>query len=113
MLYIIEVYETKEGKHPFNEWLIRLKDTSIRQKIRVRLERLALGNLSNSNPIAYSIHEIKLDFAGGYRVYFANISLNKILILCAGMKRTQDQDISRAKSYFIDYKMRGKSYGEK
>ena len=41
-----------------------------------------------------------------YRVYFSRPGERRILILCAGDKRTQQKDIERAKAYFKDYKAR-------
>ncbi len=113
MEYRIDVYQTKSGKRPFIEWLTNLKDKEARQKIRVRLERLALGNLGNSDKIENGIHELRIDYGPGYRVYFANNGMQKILILSGGTKRSQKNDIQAAKNYFMDYKMRGKYYGTK
>lgn len=108
MGFILEVYQTKTGTHPFNKWLLELRDIKARQKIRVRLERLGLGNLGDCKSIENGINELKLDFGPGYRIYFAYKGLQHILLLCAGSKRTQKNDIIAAKKYFIDYKMRGK-----
>lgn len=113
MRYILEIYETMDGKHPFNTWLTGLKDIQTRQKVRVRLERLALGNLSNSKALANGVHEIKLDFGPGYRIYYTKVGPYRILILWAGTKRTQDKDIETSKNYFFDYKIREKGYAEK
>lgn len=107
MQYKIELYETITGKQPYAEWLESLDDFDA-SKISLRLDRLSMGNFSNSEPIGEGAHEIKMDFGPGYRIYFITISIHKILILNAGTKRTQAKDIKKAKEYLKDYKMRGK-----
>ena len=101
MRYVLEIYETIEGKHPFNTWLMGLKDIQTRQKIRIRLERLALGNLSNCKAITNGICEIKIDFGPGYRIYYTKIGIKRILILWAGAKKTQIKDIRKSKKLFF------------
>jgi hypothetical protein len=49
---------------------------------------------------------MRIDWCPGYRVYFARIGTTLLLLLCAGDKTTQPQDIERAKSYLQDYKER-------
>ena len=104
----IEVYETRQGKLPFNEWLINLADIQARQKIRTRLGRLNLGNFGNFEPIGDGVYELKIDSGPGYRVYFAHIKKATILLLCGGSKKTQKKDIIRAKDYHLDFIIRGK-----
>ena len=43
-LYSLEEYVTEEGRIPFREWLHALRDARARAKIRVRLNRVRLGN---------------------------------------------------------------------
>lgn len=50
--------------------------------------------------------ELRIDWGPGYRVYFARLGRVVVLLLCGGDKRTQDNDIKRAKDYFRDYKAR-------
>jgi hypothetical protein len=42
----------------------------------------------------------------GYRVYYAMIGKECVLLLCGGDKRKQSPDIDRALEYFKDYKER-------
>lgn len=106
MRYQLEVYEAANGKRPFTEWLNGLKDRSGRIAIRMRLERLELGNFGKCRSLAEGVHELKIDLAGGYRVYFGMRGKICILLLCGGNKRTQESDIKKAKEYFADYKKR-------
>jgi putative addiction module killer protein len=109
MEYEIELYKTKSGKIPYDEWLESLDDYTS-GKIFIRIERLSLGNFSNCEPIGEGAHEVKMDIGPGYRIYFSNITTKKIiLILNGGTKRTQPKDIKKAKEYLEDYKIRGKN----
>lgn len=113
MEYVVKVYETKDGRFPFDEWLNELKDLQARSKIRARLDRVRLGNLGKCDPVGDGIHELKIDFGPAYRIYFGTIGKNVILVLCANSKRRQQKDIDKAKDYFNDFVMRGKSNGKK
>ena len=50
--------------------------------------------------------ELRVDYGPGYRVYFATVGRQVILLLCGGDKRTQDADIDKATAYLVDFKRR-------
>ena len=62
----LEYYVTAEGQRPFKEWLEGLKDISARAKIRVRLDRVRLGNLGIDRSVRGGVHELKIDYGPGY-----------------------------------------------
>lgn len=47
--YTLEYYLTEAGEKPFKEWLDGLKDIMARQKIRIRLDGVRLGNLGRTD----------------------------------------------------------------
>jgi len=106
MNYELEVYESSAGERPFEEWLRCLKDLRAKAKIRVRLDRVRLGNLGKCGKVGDGVHELKIHFGPGYRVYFGMAGKTCVLLLCGGSKKTQKIDILKAKEYFIDYKNR-------
>ncbi len=106
--YELEYYVTGAGKVPFREWLHGLRDVSARAKIRIRLDRVRLGNLGDSRSVGEGVYELKVDYGPGYRVYFANEGERIILLLAGGDKSTQVKDIARAKSFLEDWKERRK-----
>jgi putative addiction module killer protein len=67
-----------------------------------------MGNLGLSRSLGSMIYELKIDIGPGYRVYFAKVGRNIILLLCAGDKQSQQRDITRAKKYFQEFKDQGK-----
>jgi putative addiction module killer protein len=103
-------YLTKKGNSPFGEWLNSLKDIKARAKLRVRLDRLKLGNLGDCKSLGSGVKELRIDFGPGYRIYFGQDGDVIILLLCGGTKKFQTKDIRRAKEYWQDYKER-KQYG--
>lgn len=108
MIPIIEIrhYQSTEGDQPFTQWLQDLRDQQARVRIRIRLDRLALGNFGDCEPVGGGVIELRIDWGPGYRVYCARLGQVVILLLCGGDKRTQKKDIERAKDYFEDYKAR-------
>lgn len=102
----IDYYITKEGKKPFKEWLEGLRDITARAKVRVRLDRARLGNLGDNRSIGEGVHELRVDYGPGYRIYFAFEGKRLILLLLGGEKSRQAGDIIRAKEFWHDYKRR-------
>jgi putative addiction module killer protein len=104
--YSIQVYQTATGKCPYSAWLKDLIDLRAKAKIRVRIDRLQMGNFGQCEPVGDGVSELKIDFGPGYRIYFGMIGKTCVLLLTGGTKKTQSSDIKRAKEYFVDYKAR-------
>ena len=85
---------------------MKLKNLKARAKIRVRLDRLKLGNLGDCKSIGSGVQELRIDFGPGYRVYFGQDGDILILLLCGGTKKFQTKDTRQAKEYWRDYKER-------
>lgn len=103
---IVEVYVTASSAVPFDDWMDPLKDDIGRAAIDSRIALLRRGSLGKKyEDIGDGLIELKVDSGPGYRIYIADNGRNS-LILCAGSKRTQKQDIKNAKQYWADYKAR-------
>lgn len=102
----LEYYETKDGKSPFRDWLLSLRDKKGRRKIRTRLDRVSLGNLGYCEPVGEGVMELKIDLGPGYRVYFAQVGNKLIILLNGGDKKSQRKDIKTAHKYWEDYRRR-------
>lgn len=109
MEYKTEIYQTDTGRRPFSLWLNDFKSHLTKAKIRLRLDRLEMGNFGQCEPVGEGVFELKIDFGPGYRVYFGKIGSKCVLLLCGGDKGSQKRDIQKAKIYFKDYQSRGDS----
>ncbi len=112
MEYKIDYYQKLNKKIPFDDWL-EDQDVNVRSMINVRIDRLSLGNFSNCDPVREEVSEVKIHKGPGYRIYYNMIGFKVVLILNAGIKKTQSRDIDKAIEYLVDYKARGKKHGKK
>jgi putative addiction module killer protein len=101
-------YVTASGTVPFREWLHTLKDPVTRARIRVRLNRVRMGNLGDCKPVGQGLLELRVPFGPGYRVYLSETGPRSVLLLYGGEKRGQVRDIERAQEYWVDYRRRSR-----
>ncbi len=99
-------YLTETGRNPFHDWLHELRDTQARARIRVRLNRLRLGNFGDCKPVGEGVLELRMNFGPGYRAYLGQDGDTLVILLCGGDKQTQPRDIAKAKEYWISYRER-------
>ena len=78
----------------FDGWIAGLKDRQAVARIRIRIDRLAMGNSGQCRNLKAGVVEMKLDFGPGYRVYFTERDRMIVILLCGGTKKTQDDDIA-------------------
>ena len=90
---MIEVRKTEI----FANWLDNLRDVRARARVLARVERLVAGLAGDVRPVGEGISELRVDYGPGYRVYFKRTGRELIVLLVGGDKRTQSQDIQRAK----------------
>ena len=102
----LQLYVTVDGRVPFSEWLGALCDIKARAKIRVRLDRVSLGNFGDCHGVGDGVQELRIDYGPGYRVYFSQVGSMIVLLLCSGDKSTQVKDIDQAKRYWNEYRRR-------
>ena len=72
------------------------------KRIKKRLERVEEGNYGDYKPLDKDISELRFKFGSGYRIYFTEANNVIIILLCAGDKSTQTDDIKKAKKYLND-----------
>lgn len=97
---------TASGRNPFRDWLLALKDIRGRAVIRVRLNRLRLGNFGDCKPVGEGVQELRVAFGPGYRIYFSRHGGAVVILLCGGDKGSQARDIARAGEFWRDYRSR-------
>lgn len=82
----------------FRRWLVKLKDAEARRRIAARIVRLAAGNPGDVRPVGQGVSEMRIDYGPGYRVYLTQKGPILVILLCGGDKRTQADDIAKAKA---------------
>jgi len=102
------VYQTREGRLPFDEWLRDLDDQNAVARVLARIGRVRRGNLGDCKPAGKGVSELRVDYGPGYRVYFGQKGHTLVVLLCGGDKRTQGRDIALAQVYWADYQQREK-----
>ena len=93
-MFEIRHYITDDGRDVFADW---------RDKVKFAIYRAALGNFGDHKPCREGVWELRIDLGPGYRVYYAQAGQTVVLLLCGGIKRSQDADISKACEYWKDW----------
>jgi putative addiction module killer protein len=91
---MIEIRQTEA----FSDWLAALTDQRARSKIVARVRRLAFGNPGDVSPVGGGLSELRIHHGPGYRVYFMQRGDVLIILLCGGTKKSQANDIAKAKT---------------
>ena len=99
----IAYYTTIDGKAPFREWYMGLRDQEVKAIISQRLDRVSLGLLGDWKSLSDGVYELRVNYGPGYRVYIGQDGQKLVLLLCGGDKKTQSKDITTAKKYWENY----------
>jgi putative addiction module killer protein len=99
MLYQISYFEDNNGEAPFVRWLSSLKDRKAAALIKTRIDRLRFGLFGDSKVLREDVHELRIHFGPGYRLYFTKHQNSMVVLLCGGDKSTQRKDINKAVLY--------------
>lgn len=87
-----------EQSDDFARWLKKLRDRDGRLRIIKRLQRLSDGQFGDCQSVGDGVHELRMFFGPGYRVYFIQQGDTVIVLLAGGDKDSQAGDIARAKA---------------
>lgn len=92
------------GKHPFREWLNRLRDAEAAAAVLARIRRIQLtGNFGTYRYLDHGVFELKIKIGPGYRVYFGLQRGLVVLLLAGGDKASQERDIRKATILWQEY----------
>jgi putative addiction module killer protein len=91
---VVEIRQTDE----YARWFEKLRDRRARGRILARIRRLSLGNSGDVRPVGEGVSELRIDYGPGYRLYFKQQGDTIVILLVGGDKRTQKQDIEKAKA---------------
>jgi putative addiction module killer protein len=101
----VREYLDTTGHSPFALWTDRLNREAA-AKVAAALARIQQGNLSNAKGVGSGVHEYRIDFGPGYRIYFGKDGDVLVILLGGGTKKRQQEDISTALARWQDYKQR-------
>lgn len=101
----IIIYKTSANKEPYSIWEAKL-DIMTRAVINNRLDRMSLGNFGDAKLLKSTggIWELRINWGPGYRIYFGKSAKTIVVLLIGGDKKSQESDIQKAQSYWLDYK---------
>lgn len=103
----IKEYIDTSGSSPFAKWFNGLESQAA-LKVNTYVTRIGYGNLSRVKSVGNGVHECKIDWGPGYRVYFGKDGDKVVILLGGGTKKRQQNDIEAAKQYWQEYKKRKK-----
>lgn len=106
MQHEIHIYQTEDGRIPYEEYMDALRDRQAKLLISRRVQRAAVGNFGDHHSLDGGLHEMRLDYGPGYRVYYMYHGRAVVILLLAGDKSTQTADIKKARAYQADFKRR-------
>jgi putative addiction module killer protein len=109
-IYDVEEYVTADGRAPFGEWLLGLKDKRAQAKLHARIRRASFGNFGDWKRIqgTKGLMEMREHYGPGYRVFYGVVGEKLILLLAGSDKKDQNKTIRRAEAYLADYEERTK-----
>ncbi len=105
-MFDIQHYTTENARDPVRQWLDNIRDPRTKDRILTKVRCLQQGARGDSKSVGGGIRELRIHDGPGYRVYFARVGKTVILLLAAGSKKTQRNDIATAKKRFQDWKSR-------
>ncbi|ACL73202.1 type II toxin-antitoxin system RelE/ParE family toxin [Thioalkalivibrio sulfidiphilus] len=101
----LEVFVDAAGRAPFERWFNGLNAPAA-ARITTALARLEQGNVSGLKSVGQGVHELRIAFGPGYRVYLGLDGPVLVILLGGGTKKGQQTDIEAAKSCWRAYKQR-------
>lgn len=103
----VREYLDRGGRSPYAEWFDSL-NAQAAAKVAIAITRIGQRNFSNLKSIGSGVHECRIDFGPGYRVYFGKDGERLVILLGGGTKKRQQKDINNAIARWQDYKNRKK-----
>lgn len=85
-----------EQSHQFSKWLDSIRDTLGKARLLARLRAAEHGNFGDCESVGGAVHEMRVHYGPGYRMYFTRKNNVIYLLLAGGDKSTQKRDIRRA-----------------
>ena len=82
-------YLTDSGQNPFRDWLEGLRDQQARAKIRVRLNRIRLGNFGDCRSVGRGVSELRIPHG---IVFILGAKTIRLSFCCMGATRKHNPE---------------------
>lgn len=82
----------------FDVWLRALRNPIVKARVIARVRSAEAGNFGDCAPVGDGISEMRIHVGPGYRMYYCRRGEITYLLLCAGDKSSQQNDIRTAKA---------------
>ncbi len=99
----IKKLELQNGLVPFDEWFDSLRDKRMQAAVDARLVRVRTGNFGDSKFVGSGVHELRINFGPGFRVYYGLHGQDVVVLLGGGDKSSQPRDIRRAQQLWQQF----------
>ena len=99
----IREYQDRFGRSLYERWLSAL-DAVTQARVFIALQRSGGRKCLKPESVGGGVHEIRLQFGPGYRIYCGLDGETLVILLGGGTKKRQNLDIERAKASWRDYK---------
>lgn len=84
----------------FDKWIRKLKDLRAKAKILFRIQRIESdGHFGDYKPVGDGIHELRINYAKGYRVYFKELMGKSFYYLLEETNQLKKETLKRQKRY--------------
>lgn len=99
-------YVDANGRSPFREWLVSIKDVRSQAKITKAIAQMEAGNFGDHKAIvnAPGLYEKRLHYGPGFRIYYITEGDRLIVLLAGSDKSNQKSAIACAKRYLRDFR---------
>ncbi|MDD3175737.1 MAG: type II toxin-antitoxin system RelE/ParE family toxin [Candidatus Nanoarchaeia archaeon] len=81
----------------FEKWFRKLKNFELKNIIIDRMSRVKLGNFGDCKNLKGNLFELRFNLQAGVRIYFTKKNGEIVLLLNAGDKSSQSEDIKKAR----------------
>lgn len=105
MVEIIHYLDENDNDR-YQDWLDGLRDRMAKIAVIKRVARVEAGLFGDCKVLRDGIGELRVDVGAGYRVYYAQLGNQVILLTCGGDKKSQSRDIDRAVGFLKDWEKR-------
>lgn len=86
-------------RYPFDDSMQTIKDQQAKDRILARLRRLEQGNRGDHKHIEGRLYELRVDVGQGWRIYYTQENSELVLLMIAGAKPSQRNDIDKIKGW--------------